>query len=109
MFRSAVSWIVAPVAVESLGERVTRRGSGHQFFAPVGVHATRDGHVYVAARNHAQWKALAALPALAGIDRPEHAANAGRLAHAAPLHAALREGRSLPTSHQAPTVLRGPP
>src|SRR5436190_839069 len=62
MFRSAVSWLVAPVAVESLGERVTRRGSGHQFFAPVGVHGTRDGHVYVAVGNDAQWKALAALP-----------------------------------------------
>src|SRR5260370_37590069 len=92
MFRSAVSWIVAPVAVESLGERVTRRGSGHQFFAPLGGHATRDGHVYVAVGNDAQWKALAALPALAGIDRPQYAAKAWRIAEAACLHAALGEG-----------------
>jgi formyl-CoA transferase len=107
MFRSAVSWLVAPVAMESLGERVTRRGSGHQFFAPVGVHATRDGHVYVAVGNDAQWKALAALPALAGIDRPEYAANAGRIADAARLHAALGERLGRLTSEQALTLLRG--
>src|SRR5207247_9439753 len=47
MFRSAVSWLVAPVAVESLGERVGRRGSRHQSFAPVGVPAARDGPLYL--------------------------------------------------------------
>src|SRR5439155_1623249 len=44
MLRSAVSWMVAPVALSSLGERVTRKGNRHQFFAPVAVHRTRDGH-----------------------------------------------------------------
>src|SRR2546428_10125069 len=34
MFRSAVSWLVAPIAVESLGEPVARRGSGHPVLAP---------------------------------------------------------------------------
>jgi len=68
MFRSAVSWLVAPVLLERAGERVARRGSAHQFFAPVGVHATRDGHVYVAVGNDQQWKTLAALPAFAGLD-----------------------------------------
>jgi formyl-CoA transferase len=89
MFRSAVSWMVAPVLLESAGEPVARRGSAHQFFAPVGVHATRDGHVYVAVGSDAQWKALAALPAFAGVDRPEYAVNAGRIADLARLHAAL--------------------
>src|SRR3989442_15512870 len=74
MFRSAVSWLVAPIAVESLGEPVAPRGSGHQFFAPVGVHATRDGHVYLAVGNDAPWKALAPLPAFGGVDRPPDAA-----------------------------------
>jgi formyl-CoA transferase len=107
MFRSAVSWLVAPVAVESLGERVGRRGSGHQFFAPVGVHATRDGHVYVAVGNDAQWMALAALSAFAGIDRPEYAANAGRIADAPRLHAALGERLARLTSDAALALLRG--
>jgi len=107
MFRSAVSWLVTPFAVESLGEQVTRRGSGHQFFAPVGVHATRDGHVYLAVGNDAQWKALAALPACAGIDRPEYAVNAGRIADAARLHAALAGRLARLTSDAALALLRG--
>jgi crotonobetainyl-CoA:carnitine CoA-transferase CaiB-like acyl-CoA transferase len=89
MFRSAVSWMAAPVALESVGEHVVRRGSAHQFFAPVGVHATRDGHVYVAIGNDEQWKTLAALPVFDGIDRPEYAVNAGRIADLPRLHAAL--------------------
>jgi crotonobetainyl-CoA:carnitine CoA-transferase CaiB-like acyl-CoA transferase len=106
MFRSAVSWMVAPVALESAGERVIRRGSAHQFFAPVGVHATRDGHVYVAVGNDEQWKALAALPAFAGVDRPEYAANAGRIADLPRLHAALDTKFAMLTTETALAVLR---
>jgi formyl-CoA transferase len=106
MFRSAVSWMVAPVALESAGERVLRRGSAHQFFAPVGVHATRDGHVYVAVGNDEQWKALAALPAFAGVDRPEYAANAGRIADLARLSAALDTKFAALTTEAALALLR---
>jgi len=106
MFRSAVSWLVAPVAVESLGERIARRGSAHQFFAPVGVHATRDGHIYLAVGNDAQWKALAALPAFAGVDRPEYAVNAGRIADASRLHAALGERLARLTTDDALSLVR---
>lgn len=106
MFRSAVSWLVAPLAVESLGERVARRGSGHHFFAPVGVHATRDGHVYVAVGNDAQWKALAALPAFAGLERAEYATNAGRSADAPRLHKALGERFARLRTDEALALLR---
>ena len=106
MFRSAVSWMAAPVALESLGERVVRRGSAHQFFAPVGVHATRDGHVYVAVGNDEQWKSLAALPAFRGIDRPEYAVNAGRIADVARLHAALDAKFAALTTDSALALLR---
>jgi crotonobetainyl-CoA:carnitine CoA-transferase CaiB-like acyl-CoA transferase len=81
MLHSAVSWMVAPVALSaSLGERVTRKGNRHQFFAPVDVHRTRDGHVFLAVGSDQQWSALAALPRFARVDRPEYAANAGRIA-----------------------------
>jgi len=81
MLRSAVSWMVAPIALAtSLGERVTRRGNRHQFFAPVAVHRTRDGHVYLAVGNDQQWTALTALPRFAPLSRPEYAVNAGRIA-----------------------------
>jgi crotonobetainyl-CoA:carnitine CoA-transferase CaiB-like acyl-CoA transferase len=79
MLRSAVSWMVAPVALTSLGERVTRKGNRHQFFAPVAVHRTRDGHVYLAVGNDAQWAALTALPRFGRLARAEYTANAGRI------------------------------
>ncbi len=79
MLRSAVSWMVAPVALSSLGERVSRKGNRHQFFAPVAVHRTRDGHVYLAIGNDQQWAALTALPAFSRLVRPEYTANAGRI------------------------------
>ncbi|HXU88217.1 MAG TPA: CaiB/BaiF CoA-transferase family protein [Methylomirabilota bacterium] len=106
MFRSAVSWMAAPVALESLGEHVARRGSAHQFFAPVGVHRTRDGHVYVAIGNDQQWKTLAALPPFDGIDRPEYAVNAGRIADLPRLHAALDAKFAALTTEAALRLLR---
>src|SRR5206468_8220151 len=93
MLRSAVSWMVSPVLLSaSLGERITRTGTLHPFFAPVAVFQTRDGYVYVAVGNDAQWAALAKLRAFAGLDRPEWAANAGRIADVGRLHREL--GRS---------------
>ena len=107
MFRSAVSWMVSPIVLDSLGERMTRRGSTHQFFAPVAVHATRDGHVYPVVGNDQQWAALARLPAFAGLDRPEYAANAGRIADVGRLHAALAARFERLTTAEALALLRG--
>jgi crotonobetainyl-CoA:carnitine CoA-transferase CaiB-like acyl-CoA transferase len=59
---------------------VTRKGNRHQFFAPVAVHRTRDGHVYLAVGNDRQWAALTTLPRFGGLARPEYTANAGRIA-----------------------------
>jgi crotonobetainyl-CoA:carnitine CoA-transferase CaiB-like acyl-CoA transferase len=103
MFRSAVSWMVAPVALESAGERVIRRGSAHQFFAPVGVHATGDGHVYVAVGNDEQWKAYSgrSTPANAGS-----AANAGRIADLPRLSTALGAKFATLTTATALALLR---
>jgi len=84
--------MVAPIALSSsLGERVARKGNRHQFFAPVAVHRTRDGHVYLAVGNDQQWAALTALPRFAGLGRPEYAANAGRIADVDGLDRALAD------------------
>jgi formyl-CoA transferase len=92
MLRSAVSWMASPLLLAaSLGERVTRKGNAHQFFAPVSVFATRDGHVYVAVGSDPQWAALAKLPAFEGLARVEYETNAGRIADAPSLHHALGE------------------
>ena len=108
MLRSAVSWMIAPLALaRGLGERVARRGNTHQFFAPVAVFATRDAWVYVAVGNDAQWAALARLPALAGVDRPEYAANAGRIADAPRLHRELGARFARLATDEALALLRG--
>jgi len=107
MFRSAVSWMVSPIVLDSVGERIARRGSTHQFFAPVAVFSARDGHVYVAVGNDQQWAALARLPVFAGVDRPEYATNAGRIADVGRLQAALGERFARLTTGEALALLRG--
>jgi crotonobetainyl-CoA:carnitine CoA-transferase CaiB-like acyl-CoA transferase len=107
MLRSAVSWMVAPVALSSLGEHVTRKGNRHQFFAPVAVHRTRDGHVYLAIGNDQQWAALTSLPGFGALARPEYAANAGRIADVERLDHELAACFADLTSDEALASLRG--
>jgi len=90
MFRSAVSWMVSPIVLAaSLHEPPIRRGTGHQFFAPVSVYRTLDGHVYLAVGNDRQWAALTTLPAFTELARPDYARNEGRTANSAALHREL--------------------
>jgi formyl-CoA transferase len=81
MLQSAVSFMASPLMLSmSFGEQVTRRGNTHQFFAPVSVYATSDGHVYLAVGNDRQWEALVALPGFEGLADEAYAHNAGRIA-----------------------------
>jgi formyl-CoA transferase len=64
----------------ALGERVTRHGNTHQFFAPVSVYPTRDGYAYVAVGNDRQWQALTGLPGFGSLVEPNYVHNAGRIA-----------------------------
>lgn len=108
MFRSAVSWMLNPIVLGgSLGESPTRRGTRHQFFAPVSVYRTRDGHVYVAVGNDRQWAALTALPAFAALARPAYARNEGRMADSETLHKDLGACFSRLTTGEALAQLRG--
>ncbi|MBF8254582.1 MAG: CMP-binding protein [Deltaproteobacteria bacterium] len=80
MFRSAAMWMASPLMLTALGERVTRRGNTHQFFAPVSVYPTRDGYVYVAVGNDRQWEAITKLPGCESLADPAYQRNAGRIA-----------------------------
>ena len=81
MYQSAVSWMVSPVMLtSSFGEKVTRRGNQHPFFAPVSVFPTEDGFVYMAIGNDRQWKALTGMAGFGSLSRDEFEANAGRIA-----------------------------
>jgi crotonobetainyl-CoA:carnitine CoA-transferase CaiB-like acyl-CoA transferase len=108
MLRSAVSWMVSPIALAGrLGESPTRRGTRHQFFAPVSVYRTHDGYVYVAVGNDRQWAALAALPAFAALERPAYARNEGRMADSEALHRDLGTCLGRLTTGDALAQLRG--
>jgi formyl-CoA transferase len=91
----------------SLGERITRKGNTHQFFAPVSVFATRDGHVYVAVGNDLQWAALVKLPPFATLAAPAYDTNAGRIADAGRLHRELGERFAALTTAEALALLQG--
>jgi formyl-CoA transferase len=70
---------------------MTRRGSVHEFFAPVNVYPTRDGFAYVALGNDVQWKRLLAIPGFEGLDDPAYATNAGRIADVGRLNERMAE------------------
>ena len=80
MLHSAVTWMVSPLMLTALGERITRRGNTHQFFAPVSVYPTRDGFAYIAVGNDRQWEVITRLPGFESLAQPEYQRNAGRIA-----------------------------
>jgi len=92
MFQSAVSWMVNPVLLtKSFGDRITRRGNTHEFFAPVSVYETRDGYVYIAVGNDRQWQAITEQPGFEGLYREEYKTNAGRIADVKRLNEAINQ------------------
>jgi crotonobetainyl-CoA:carnitine CoA-transferase CaiB-like acyl-CoA transferase len=106
MLRSAVSWLVTPVMLtRSFDEAVTRRGNTHQFFAPVAVYPTRDGHVYLAVGNDQQWEAITRLPAFSHLALPAYQRNAGRIADVIYLNQFLAEPfRTMTTAEAIETL-----
>lgn len=80
MFRSAATWMASPLMLTALGEKVTRRGNTHQFFAPVSVYPTSGGYVYVAVGNDRQWEAITKLPGFESLADEQYQRNAGRIA-----------------------------
>ncbi|MBI3243222.1 MAG: CoA transferase [Chloroflexi bacterium] len=91
MFRSTVSWMASPIMLTALGERVTRRGNTHQFFAPASVYPTRDGYVYVAVGNDRQWEAITKLPGFESLADETYQRNAGRIADVEKLNRRLAD------------------
>jgi crotonobetainyl-CoA:carnitine CoA-transferase CaiB-like acyl-CoA transferase len=108
MLRSAVSWMVSPVMLAgSLGESPARRGTRHQFFAPVSVYRTRDDYLYLAVGSDRQWAALTSLPAFATLARPEYEKNSARIADGRALDAELGNCLARLTTAETLEQLRG--
>lgn len=92
MFQSAVSWMVNPVLLtKSFGEKITRRGNTHQFFAPVSVYEAKDGYVYIATGNDRQWQIVTEQAGFEGLYKGEYKTNAGRIADVKRLNKAINQ------------------
>ncbi len=107
MFHSALAWMVSPLMLTALGERVTRRGNTHQFFAPVSVYPTRDGYVYIAVGNDRQWEAITGLPGFESLAEPEYRRNAGRIVDVDRLNGRLADCTRQLTTGSLITLLTG--
>lgn len=80
MFMSTVSWLTTQITMtKSFGNRITRRGNTHQFFAPVSVYKTKDGYAYIAVGNDRQWLSFTQLPGFEKLAKPGYETNAGRI------------------------------
>lgn len=81
MFMSTTSWLTVPITLtKSFGNKITRRGNTHEFFAPVSVYETKDGYVYIAVGNDRQFASMTRLPGFEKLAKPEYEKNKGRIA-----------------------------
>jgi len=92
MFMSTTSWLtVAITLTKSFGNKITRRGNTHEFFAPVSVYETKDGYVYIAVGNDRQWISFTQLPGFEKLTRPEYGKNDGRIQDVSNLNVLINE------------------
>ena len=80
MFMSTTSWLTVPITLtKSFGNKISRRGNTHEFFAPVSVYETKDGYVYIAVGNDRQWVSFTQLPGFEKLAGPAYEKNKGRV------------------------------
>jgi len=80
MFMSTTSWLTVPITLtKSFGNKISRRGNTHEFFAPVSVYETKDGYVYIAVGNDRQFASMTQLPGFEKLAKPEYEKNKGRI------------------------------
>ncbi|MBM3300611.1 MAG: CoA transferase, partial [Deltaproteobacteria bacterium] len=98
MLSSTASWLTVPITLTaSFGQKITRRGNTHQFFAPLTILPTKDGYLYIAVGNDRQWSAIVNLPEFQSLNKPEYATNAGRIADVKALNQGLADiARNIP-------------
>ncbi len=80
MLMSTTSWLTVPITLtKSFGNKISRRGNTHEFFAPVSVYETKDGYVYIAVGNDRQFASMTQLPGFEKLAKPEYEKNRGRI------------------------------
>ncbi len=99
MFMSTTSWLTVPITLtKSFGNKITRRGNTHEFFAPVSVYETRDGYVYIAVGNDRQFASMTGLPGFEKLAKPEYEKNKGRIKDVVNLNNTINECTRLKTT-----------
>ncbi len=81
MLQAAASWLITTLPLidfDCAPEEITRAGNEHRKFIPTSVYPTRDGFVYMAIGNDAQWRRLTAVPKFAPLANSERETNEGR-------------------------------
>lgn len=92
MLMSTTSWLTVPITLtKSFGNRITRRGNTHEFFAPVSVYETSDGYVYIALGNDRQWASFTQLPGFEKLSKPAYEKNRGRIGDVKALNALIND------------------
>jgi len=101
MFMSTTSWLtVAITLTKSFGNKITRRGNTHEFFAPVSVYKTKDSYVYIAVGNDRQWVSFTQLPGFEKLAKPEYEKNGGRIKDVTNLNFLINECSRTKTSDE---------
>jgi len=101
MFMSTTSWLTVPITLtKSFGQKITRRGNTHEFFAPVSVYETKDGYVYIALGNDRQWVSFTQLPGFEGLSKTEYEKNSGRIRDAKNLNHQINECTKRKTTNE---------
>ncbi len=99
MFMSTTSWLTVPITLtRSFGNKITRRGNTHEFFAPVSVYETKDGYVYIAVGNDRQFASMTGLPGFDKLAKPEYEKNKGRIKDVKNLNDIINECTRLKTT-----------
>jgi len=99
MFMSTTSWLTVPITLtKSFGNKTTRRGNTHEFFAPVSVYETKDGYVYIAVGNDRQWGSFTQLPGFEKLAKPEYEKNKGRIQDVKNLNKQINECTGIKTT-----------
>jgi phenylsuccinyl-CoA transferase len=104
MLQAAASWLITTLPLidfDCAPEEITRAGNEHRKFIPTSVYPTRDGFVYMAIGNDAQWRRLTAIPKFAPLANPVRETNEGRHRERREI---LREIAAVTIEHSSGTI-----
>jgi itaconate CoA-transferase len=89
MLQAAASWLITVLPLidfDCAPEEITRAGNDNRRFVPVNVYPAKDGLVFMAIGNDAQWRRFTGINKFAAVANDERVTNEGRLRERVTLH-----------------------